>query len=274
VPDDMTQTAIGTLHAGLDVGSLSCDAVVINDTGDVLASAIVLTGARSREAGREALRLALAHAGIDREQLASLVSTGYGRDRVEGRSHANTEIACHARGAAHLLPGVRTVLDVGGQDCKAISVGPEGRVLDFAMNDKCAAGTGRFFEVMARALEMDVDELGEISLGAQRKLSLSSICTVFAESEVIGLIARGESPAEIAWALCDSAAQRVVGLANRVGVTETVMVTGGVAKNIGFVAALQAALGSGVTVPAEPQIVGALGAALIGADRLRRGAAS
>lgn len=253
-------------YAGLDVGSLSCDSVIVNAFGEVVGSAIVATGARSRAAGEEALRLALAQAGIERAQLAALVSTGYGRDRVDGRSRASTEITCHARGAAELCPEARTVLDIGGQDCKAILVGPGGRVLDFAMNDKCAAGTGRFFEVMARALEVDVDELGDLALHAERSLTLSSICTVFAESEVIGLIAGGATSAEIAWALCDSAAQRVEALAHRIGVQEPVVASGGVAKNVGFLTALRTRLGCDVRVPADPQIVGALGAALLGRE--------
>ena len=260
-------------YAGIDVGSITCDAVLINDSGELLASEVVLTGARSRASADAAMAAVLDAAGIRAEQLASLVSTGYGRDRIEGRSGAVTEITCHARGALHLVRETRLLLDVGGQDTKAIAIGPEGRVADFAMNDKCAAGTGRFFEVMARALEIDLDDFGALALSATKRLSLNNVCTVFAESEAVGMVARGESAADIAAAICRAAAERVVALGKRVcftgGATELpqpITLSGGVARNIGFVRALEEVLGLPVTVPPDPQVIGALGAALIGAD--------
>ena len=254
--------------AGIDIGSLTCDAVIIDDSGKVTAYEVAPTGARSRAAGEKALAAALAQVGIAKGDVAGLVATGYGRELVDGRTRAVSEITCHARGALRLFPGTRLVLDVGGQDSKAIRIAPDGRVRDFAMNDKCAAGTGRFFEVMARALEIDLDELGPRALQSLKTLNLSSVCTVFAESEVVGMVARGETVEDIAAALCAVAAEKVVALAHRVGIESPVTVTGGVPKNIGFLRALESQLGLKVNLPEEPQIVGALGAALIGAEAL------
>lgn len=251
------------LHAGIDVGSLTCKAVVTDDTGAVLGNSIVATGARSRISAEAALTAALEKARVARADLNSLVTTGYGRENVEGRDRSVTEITCHAAGAIRLFPKTRLIIDVGGQDSKAIRVGANGRVTDFAMNDKCAAGTGRFFEVMARALEIDLADLGPRALLGSKPLTLSTTCTVFAESEVVGLIARGETVENIASALCRAASERVMNLVNRVGVADEVTVTGGVAKNQGFVAAIEKLLGKTANVPDEPQIVGAYGAALI-----------
>jgi predicted CoA-substrate-specific enzyme activase len=216
-------------------------------------------------------------AGIGFDDLAALVATGYGREQVDRRSAAVTEITCHARGALHVLPETRLLLDVGGQDTKAIAIGRRGRVLDFAMNDKCAAGTGRFFEVMARALEIDLDNFGRLALSSTKRLSLNNVCTVFAESEAVGMVARGELAADIAAAICRAVAERVVALAKRVRPTgeatelaQPITLSGGVARNIGFVRALEEVLGAPVAVPPDPQIIGALGAALVGAERVAR----
>jgi predicted CoA-substrate-specific enzyme activase len=254
--------------AGVDIGSLTCDAVIIDESGKIAAYEVMPTGARSRAAAEKALAAALERLRLRKEGLAVLVSTGYGRELVESRLRAVSEITCHARGAVRLFPGTRLVLDVGGQDSKAIRLASDGRVRDFAMNDKCAAGTGRFFEVMARALEIDLDDLGPRALASKKDLSLSSVCTVFAESEVVGMVARGETVEDIAAALCAVAAEKVVALAHRVGVEGPVTVTGGVPKNVGFLRALEAQLGQKVNLPPEPQIVGALGAALIGVEEL------
>jgi (R)-2-hydroxyacyl-CoA dehydratese activating ATPase len=253
-------------YAGIDIGSLTCDVVILDDARCLLASEIVLTGARARATTERALASALARAGLTREQVTSLVSTGYGREGVVGRARAVTEITCHARGAFHLLPQTRLVLDVGGQDCKAIALDDRGRVADFAMNDKCAAGTGRFFEMMAHALEVDLDDFGALALRAARRVPISSVCTVFAESEVVSLVAEGEPVENILGGLCRAAAERVSKLARQVGVAEPVTLTGGVAKNAGFRGALEELLGVKTEVPAEPQLVGALGAALLAAS--------
>jgi len=252
--------------AGVDIGSLTCDVVILDDARRVAASDIVLTGAGPRAATQRALGSALARAGVSAEQLAALVATGYGREGVVGRTRSVTEITCHARGAFHLFPETQLVLDVGGQDCKAIALDGRGRVVDFAMNDKCAAGTGRFFEVMAHALEVDLDDFGALALRATNRVPLSSVCTVFAESEVVSLVAEGEPVENILAGLCRAAAERVSKLAQQVGPATHVTLAGGVAKNAGFRSALEELLGVKVEVPEEPQLVGALGAALLAAS--------
>lgn len=254
-------------YAGVDVGSVSCKAVIVDASKQLIASSVIPTGASCRDAAFKALSTALERNQISLEDLAAIVATGYGRDNVEYRSFSVTEITCHAIGAVHMFPKTRLVIDVGGQDCKAIRVDECGAVVDFAMNDKCAAGTGRFFEVMARALEVDLSEFGAVSLRASKQIRLSSVCTVFAESEVISLIARGESVENILFGLCLSAAERVKRLAQKVGIVEEVTLTGGVAKNAGFVKALSELLGVRMNIPEEPQIIGALGAALIALER-------
>jgi predicted CoA-substrate-specific enzyme activase len=255
------------LFGGVDAGSLSTDAVLLDGEGRLAGEAVVATGASIASAVRDALDSALAAAGGRREDVAFLVATGYGRDRVEGAHLRVTEITCHAKGAARLFPGAATVLDVGGQDSKAIRLGPGGKVLDFAMNDKCAAGTGRFLEVMARTLEMDLAELGERSLLSDRPLPVSSMCTVFAESEVVSLIASGAAPADIGLGVHAAVAERLAALAERVGVIEPVVMTGGVAKNPAARRCIERRLRVSLLVPDEPQTAGALGAALVALER-------
>lgn len=219
----------------------------------------------------------LAAAGASPDDVAAVVSTGYGRDRVDGRLAAVTEITCHARGISVLVPGTDVLVDIGGQDSKAMRLGPGGRVIEFAMNDKCAAGTGRFLEAMARALEVRVEDLGALDALASSGVTLSSMCTVFAESEVVSLIAEGAAVAEIVRGLHRAVAARTIGLVRRVAPGEDlsslrVAMSGGVARNAGVVRAIGEALGhaqgsTGVVVPPEPDTVGALGAALIARDR-------
>lgn len=248
--------------AGIDIGSLTCDAVIIDGSPQIVSSAIVLTGARSRTAIDAAYEKAVEKAGLRKEDITGLISTGYGREQVEGRLKSITEISCHARGACFLYPKTNLILDIGGQDSKVIRVNQDGQVMDFAMNDKCAAGTGRFFEVMARALEIDLDDMGALAARSEKSLSISSMCTVFAESEVVSLVARGERVDDIVAGLCRAVAERTRALAQRVGVSPEVTMTGGVAKNLGVVRALEQLLGHPFNIPDEPQIVGALGAAL------------
>jgi predicted CoA-substrate-specific enzyme activase len=256
-------------YLGIDIGSLSCDAVLIDDHENILASAVVPTGARNQEAIRRARREVLDRAGIDEAAVRSTVSTGYGRERVEGRQDSVTEITCHARGILKFFPATRVLIDIGGQDSKAIAIG-NSRVIDFAMNDKCAAGTGRFLEVMARALEVDIEQLGELDRNAAGTQNISSMCTVFAESEVVGLVARGAEAAEIANGLSRAIASRTFSLAKRIcpGLQSVpVAMSGGVARNGGVVRALSALLGRPIDVPPEPDTVGALGAAMIARSR-------
>jgi predicted CoA-substrate-specific enzyme activase len=252
--------------AGIDVGSLSADAVILGEDHVIAAYAILPTGNNSRMAGTEAFNSALVRANIDASQVAAVVSTGYSRDRVLQAAESKTEIACHAKGAHFLFPDVGTVIDIGGQDSKAIRVGPRGRVINFAMNDKCAAGTGRFLEVMATALQVPLGEMAQLADASAEELNISSICTVFAESEVVSLISQGKAPADIAQGVCRAIARRTAGLATRVGVVERVLMTGGVAKNRSVVDLLSRQIGHPIQVPEEPQIVGALGAALFASE--------
>lgn len=255
--------------AGIDVGSLTTEAVIIDAERRVVGSSIVPTGARSTRAVEEAMNRALAHAAIPDRNVASVVSTGYGRENVEGREKDVTEITCHARGAHFLFPATRFVLDVGGQDSKAIALDGGGRVADFAMNDKCAAGTGRFLEVMARALEVELDDMDRLAAQSTKELAISSMCTVFAESEVVSLLSRGEAVPDIVAGLSRAISERIRSLAQRVGIHDEVTMTGGVAKNGAVVSALEKACGKMFNIPPEPQVVGALGAALIAQDTQR-----
>lgn len=253
------------LIAGLDVGSLSTDAVLIDSGGQLRGSAIIPTGPRSGRAAEKALALALETAGLERSEIGLLAATGYGRKAVPGADRVVTEITAHARGAHHLFPETRTVIDIGGQDSKVIRLGESGQVLDFHMNDKCAAGTGRFLEVMAAKLEVELADLGELSLGAPDEVEISSVCTVFAESEVVSLVARDEDRGAIIRGLHRAVADRVSSMVRMIGLESPVLMTGGVALNRGVVELLERRLNEKILLPPEPQLIGALGAALIGA---------
>ena len=247
---------------GIDIGSITTKAAVISD-GKIAATALTFTGYNAEEAGRKILAEVLDKSGLERASVSGIVSTGYGRNSVKFADKALTEIICHGTGAYFLMPGIRTVIDVGGQDSKALLLDREGKVKEFVMNDKCAAGTGRFLEVMARALEIDLNEFGKISLTAENTLKISSICTVFAESEVISLISKGETRENIVAGIHESVASRVSALVKRIGLTEPVMMTGGVAKNIGAVKALEKKLELKIIVTEHAQLAGAIGAAVM-----------
>jgi predicted CoA-substrate-specific enzyme activase len=248
--------------AGVDVGAITAKAAIIED-GDLLATAVILAGYDRAAAATQALDQALAHAGLTRERIARLVGTGYGRVQVPGADRTVTEITCHARGAHYVCPRVHTVIDIGGQDSKGISVGPGGKVLDFVMNDKCAAGTGRFLEVMAHALQEDLVNFGQIALSAPRRASISSTCTVFAESEVVTHVAKGIPKAEIIAGIHDAITARVATMVGRISVRDAVVLTGGVARNAGVARMLEEKLGHTIVVPEQAQLAGAIGAALI-----------
>lgn len=258
--------------AGVDVGSITAKAAVYDaQTRQVIGAAVQLTGWVPRESGSAALYAALDQAGVGFDSLARIVGTGYGRIALPFADDTVTEISCHARGAHYLLPSTRTVVDIGGQDSKVISVDADGHPVDFAMNDRCAAGTGRFFQVLAGALGVDLDELGDLALRSQSPATLSSVCTVFAESEVVGLIAAGARREDIAAGMALAVARRIGALAARVKVQEDVLLTGGVAYNEGVLSALQEVLGKRVVRAATPQLVGAIGAAIIAAERIGNG---
>jgi predicted CoA-substrate-specific enzyme activase len=248
---------------GIDIGALTVKAVVLDEAGTVAASDLVRARHDSRQVAAQLLEGSLEREGIAADDVGYTVVTGYGRVTYDAANEEVSEITCHARGANHLFPAARTVVDIGGQDSKVIRVHPQGYVTDFAMNDKCAAGTGRFLEVMADALEVGVEELGALSQQSQHPVTISSTCTVFAESEVIGQMSRGVPKADIVAGIHTAIASRVAGLAGQVGLEEAVVMTGGVAQNIGVVRALENQIGLPILLPSEPQLVGALGAALL-----------
>jgi len=251
------------ITAGIDIGSITAKAAIIKD-GKIVGSRVIFTGYNSSQAGKTVIAELTKEIGIRENELEAVVATGYGRNSVDFATKAITEITCHGAGAHFLNPAIRFIIDIGGQDSKVIRIDDTGRVVDFAMNDKCAAGTGRFLEVMARALEVDLDGFGDISLQGNAPAKISSICTVFAESEVISLISKGETRENIIAGIHESVASRVSALAKRVGVAEPVMMTGGVAKNNGAVRALESKLATAIEVSEYAQVNGAIGAAILG----------
>lgn len=257
------------ITAGLDVGSRTTKAVILRD-GEVAARSILKTGWLPSAMAREALSNALLTAGIERRDVSRIVATGYGRiqSAVNGLADEQfTEIACHARGIAHFLPKVRTLIDIGGQDSKAIRLDRGGPVLDFAMNDRCAAGTGKFLEMTAQGLDLPLDKFIKLALKAKSAARISSMCTVFAESEAISLLAEGREPDEIARGLHNAIAARVVRLVEGIGVETQIGFSGGVANNRAMVKALEETIGLKVYVPEGPEYIGALGAALLAGER-------
>lgn len=252
------------LTVGIDVGSISTKAALLED-GRFIRGRIAFTGYNAEAAGRRIYEEILQESGLAEDAIGGIVATGYGRKSVSFAGRAVTEILCHAAGARFLDPEIRSVVDIGGQDSKAIVLEADGRVKTFAMNDKCAAGTGRFLEVMARALEVDLERFGALSLQAESPARISSLCTVFAESEVISLIARGEQRENIVAGIHESIGSRVSAMARRLGMIPPVMMTGGVARNAGVVQALGKALDLTLRVSPQAQLTGAIGAAVLAA---------
>ena len=258
------------LSAGIDVGSVAAKAVVFDvATRSVAGSALLPTGWNTREAGEAVLDAACREAGAGRHDLGQVVATGYGRIALPFAQKTVTEITCHAKGASWLFPGSGVVLDIGGQDSKAISLDEHGGVRDFVMNDKCAAGTGRFLQVLAGILGMPLDELGQTAANGT-PVPISSLCAVCAETEIVGLLAQGTPPADLAAGVFVSIARRMRGLARRIAFTGQCVFTGGLATSPAFCGFLAQELDMPVQVPDQPQLVGALGAALLAAQRLER----
>jgi predicted CoA-substrate-specific enzyme activase len=255
--------------AGIDIGSTACKAVILND-GSVRGYAVGRATANPAKTAEAILEQALENAGSTRDQVGYIVGTGYGRALVPFADENVSELTCHGRGAAFVNPDVRTVLDIGGQDTKAIRVDPEGFLLDYAMNDKCAAGTGRFMEAMARTLDIPIEQMDPLSASTQQASTITSMCSVFAESEVINLINDGVEKARIVRGLHEAMAGRVASLARRVGIEEALMVTGGVAKSRTLMECVAERTGvNPAPFPdgTDPQIIGALGAAVEAAER-------
>ena len=252
--------------AGIDSGSTSTDVVILDKDQNIVTGIILPTGAGAAIGAERALEEALKDAGLQREDIDAMVTTGYGRTAISDGDKSITEITCHARGAHFLNPEVRTVIDIGGQDSKVIRLDENGAVANFVMNDKCAAGTGRFLEMMARTMEMSLDDMGKAGLSYKEDITISSMCTVFAESEVVSLIAQNKATDDIVHGLNKAVASKTAALAKRVGGEERYMMTGGVSKNQGLVKTLEEKLGTTLVISDKAQLCGALGAALFAKD--------
>jgi predicted CoA-substrate-specific enzyme activase len=255
--------------AGIDLGSITTKSLILDHNKKILSYNILRTGASYKNNAETSISEALQDAGLELKDLAYIVSTGYGRERAAFSNEEITEISCHARGAKEIFPHVHTVIDIGGQDSKVIHVDDNGRPVNFVMNDKCAAGTGRFLEIAASALEVDVGEMGAVSLRSKKEVSISSTCAVFAESEIISLRAKGCDKEDILAGIHDAIARRIAGLVGRIGIREEIVMSGGVAKNIGAVKALEDVFGVSLHIPPESQITGALGAAILASERVK-----
>ena len=254
--------------AGVDVGSTQTKAVIVDEGRVIVGRCLTDTGANVIRAAEQAFQEALRNADLREEEVEFVVGTGYGRYKVTFGNTQVTEISCHGRGAVHMFPATRSVIDMGGQDTKAIKVAPTGEIVDFCMNDKCAAGTGRFLGAAASALGLPLPDLGPTALRGERPVKITTTCTVFAESEVLSWLGKGKKIEDILLGVHQSIAQRSAGLLRRGGVEEQVTFTGGVARNQAMVAALSERLGLQLNVNEESHFMGALGAALFALDHI------
>ena len=248
--------------AGIDIGSTMTKVVLMDGAGTILSAIKGPTGAEHRQLANEVMKMALEQAGLQLEDMAYIVATGYGRLNVPFADRQITELTCHARGVYSLFPGVKTAIDIGGQDAKCLKIN-EGKLVDFVMNDKCAAGTGRFLEVIAAALGIRLEDLGELSLKSTQLISVSNICTIFAQQEIASRLSEGEKVEDIIAGMHHALASRVAVLAHRLKIEPDVVLTGGVAKNAGIVKAMAEILGCELLVPKDPLITGAMGAAIL-----------
>jgi (R)-2-hydroxyacyl-CoA dehydratese activating ATPase len=253
--------------AGVDVGSTQTKAVIVDESHRIVGRSLIATGANVSRAAEKAFVAACESIGLAREAVGYVVGTGYGRYKVTFGDAQITEITCHARGAQSLFPATRTVIDMGGQDTKAIKVGPDGSVVDFSMNDKCAAGTGRFLSAAADVTGVSLDEIGGLSLAARNPVRLTSVCTVFVESDIMSYLAQRKTVEDILGGVHKAIATRTMSLVRRVGVEPEVTFTGGVSRNVGMVNALEAVLGTSLNVSVDGHFMGALGAALFALER-------
>ncbi|MGA7676885.1 MAG: acyl-CoA dehydratase activase [Dehalococcoidia bacterium] len=253
------------MFAGIDIGSVTTKAVIINQLDEILAFSLIPTSYDRQKSGEEVFRLALGTIQRSEDGMRYIVSTGYGRRAFTSSDKVLPEIVCHAKGTKFLVPIVRTIIDIGGQDSKVMELDEDGGVVRFEMNDKCAAGTGRFLEVLTeRILNLPLDELGPLALRSKQHCTLSSVCTVFAESEIISLLSENKAKEDIAYGISKAIARRVIGMGagGQINYKEPIVFSGGVAKNIGVVKAIEEELGKKVVTLKEPQITAALGAAI------------
>jgi len=255
--------------AGLDLGSTMTKVVIIDEDENILARVESHTGAEHRHLANKVMEQALKQADLPFDEITHVVATGYGRINVPFADRQITELTCHARGLASLFPKVRTALDIGGQDAKGLKI-KDGRLIDFVMNDKCAAGTGRFLEVIAQTLGLKLEELGNISLKSHNKVNISNTCTIFAQQEIVTSISAGVPIEDVVAGLHEAIASRAVGMLKRLKIEPDVVFTGGVAKNTGVVRAVGENLGCEVLVPTDPLISGAIGAALLGKEFIQK----
>lgn len=252
---------------GVDVGSTQTKSVILDDQRKIVGKGICPTGAYVTQAAEQAFQLALKAAGMDRKYITCVVGTGYGRYKVTFGDVQITEISCHARGAHFIFPATRTVIDMGGQDTKVIKIGAEGEVTDFSMNDKCAAGTGRFLEAAAEVMGLSLAEIGEIALKAKNPVRLSSVCAVFVESDIMSYLAQNKTQEDILGGVHSAIAARTMSLVRRVGIEPEITFTGGVSQNIGMIRALETKLEGRINVGSESHFAGAIGAALFALER-------
>lgn len=256
------------LTAGVDMGAQTTKVIILHDD-TIVAKSVVLTGFEQQQAAEKAFAQALGDAGLAQSDIQKIVATGAGRKAVSWITNNVTEVSADARAIAFLLPSVRTLIDIGAEEARAIKCARDGKVMNFVVNEKCAAGAGTFVESMARALELRLEEMGELSLQSTTAVPMNAQCTVFAESEVISLIHQRTPKADIARAVHDAIASRTVSMARRLGAENDIALVGGMAHNVGFLDALKRGLQAEVIVPADPEFAGALGAALIARDTVQ-----
>ena len=257
--------------AGVDIGSTMTKVVITDAADNILSSVKGPTGPEHRQLANEVMKTALGQARLKLDDISYIVATGYGRVNVPFADEQITELSCHARGVSSLFPGVRTAIDIGGQDAKCMKI-RNGKLVDFVMNDKCAAGTGRFLEVTAATLGIKLDDLGPLSLKSTKKIEISNVCTIFAQQEIVARLSEGEKIEDIIAGLHYGVASRVAILARRLKVEPDVVLTGGVAKNVGVVSAMKEILGREILVPDEPLLTGALGAAILAREKFDKSA--
>ncbi len=248
--------------SGVDIGSTMTKAVLIDMSGEILSVIKGPTGPEHRQLANEVMKMALDQANLRLDDISYIVATGYGRLNVPFADRQITELTCHSRGVSHLFPNARTAIDIGGQDAKCMKI-DNGKMINFIMNDKCAAGTGRFLEMIADTLEIKLEDLGDISLKSTKKIQISNLCTIFAQQEVVSHLSNGKKLEDIIAGLHDALASRVAGLVRRLKIEPDVVLTGGVGKNIGIVKAMKENLDCELLIPEDPLLTGALGAAIL-----------
>ena len=259
--------------AGVDIGSTMTKVALIDESSNLMSAVKGPTGPEHRQLANEVMRQALEKVSLQIDDISCIVATGYGRVNVPFADRQITELSCHARGVSSIFPNVRTAIDIGGQDAKCMKI-DNGRLISFVMNDKCAAGTGRFLEVTAATLGIKLEDMGDIALKATKRIQISNLCTIFAQQEVVALLSRGERLEDIVAGLHNALASRVAALAQRLGIEPDLVLTGGGAKNTGMVRAVKESLGRELLVPEEPLLTGALGAAILAGETYMKAVAA